>query len=515
MKQKSEVMQAVKQFAKEVGAPDAIVCDMASKQTSAEVKQFCNTIGTTLRALEEGTPWANKAELYIKLMKEAVHKDMRVANSPLPFWDYCLEHRVRIYNMMACDNLKIRGTNPHTATLGVEGNISNLCQYSWYDWYYYCDQIAKFPHNQEVLGCVLGPAHGEGNEMAQWVLKANGNVVPRHSLRPLQTTEIYSNSEKKIQLFDKLVYERHGDSINVVLLNMDRPVMEKYEDEDESARPIPDIEETVDANGHALNQLPAYDRLLNAEVQLQYDDHVTTGKVKCRALGPDGNMVGKYDNNPMLNSIMYEVEFADMTVKEYGANIIAENMLRQVDSEGFSLALMEGIVDFRCEELVAIPIGEKYIITKTGQKHLRKMTAGWDLLVCWKDESESWVKLSDMKESHPVEMAEFTKANGIQGEPAFCWWVPYTLRKRDTIMAAVGARIWKTTHKYGVEIPKDVHHAWELDKRNENTMWMDALAKEMFNAGIAFEVLEDKQSAPPGWSKVTGHLVWDVKMDFT
>ena len=76
-----------------------------------------------------------------------------------------------------------------------------------------------------------------------------------------------------------------------------------------------------------MNQLPAYDRLLNAEVQLQHDDRVTTGKVKHRALGPDGNMVGKYDNNPMLNSIMYEVEFADGTVKEYGANIIAENML--------------------------------------------------------------------------------------------------------------------------------------------------------------------------------------------
>ena len=158
---------------------------------------------------------------------------------------------------------------------------------------------------------------------------------------------------------------------------------------------------------------------------------------------------------------------------------------------------------------------EKYIIMKMGQRRLRKTTAGWDLLVHWKDESESWVKLSDMKESHPVEMAEFAKAKGIQGQPAFCWWVPYTLRKRDAIVAAVGARLRKPTHKYGVEIPKDVHHARELDKRNGNSMWMDTLAKEMFNVGIAFEVLEEKQSAPPGWSKVTGHFVWDVKMDFT
>ena len=79
---------------------------------------------------------------------------------------------------------------------------------------------------------------------------------------------------------------------------------------------------------------------------------------------------------------------------------------------------MEGLVDFRCDELVAVRMEEKYIIMKTGQKPLRKTMAQWDLLVYWKDESESWVKPSDMKESHPVDMAEFTKAKGIQGELA-------------------------------------------------------------------------------------------------
>ena len=42
-------------------------------------------IGTKLRALEEGTPWSNKAELYIKLMKEAVCNDMKEAHCPLHF----------------------------------------------------------------------------------------------------------------------------------------------------------------------------------------------------------------------------------------------------------------------------------------------------------------------------------------------------------------------------------------------------------------------------------------------
>ena len=40
MKWKSEVMQAVKQFAKEVGAPNAIVCDMASKKCWQRLNSF-------------------------------------------------------------------------------------------------------------------------------------------------------------------------------------------------------------------------------------------------------------------------------------------------------------------------------------------------------------------------------------------------------------------------------------------------------------------------------------------
>ena len=178
MRTKSEVLQAVKQFAKEIGAPDAIICDMSREQTSRSLRKFCGEIGTTLRVLEEGTPWANKAELYIGLIKEAVRKDMKDSNCPLAFWDYCAERRARINNMTAKDTFNLHGSNPHTVLTGDEGDISSLCQFGWYEWCYYCDHTEKFPFNKEVLGRILGPAKGEGNEMAQWVLKANGNVVP-------------------------------------------------------------------------------------------------------------------------------------------------------------------------------------------------------------------------------------------------------------------------------------------------------------------------------------------------
>ena len=63
MRRKSKVLQAIKQFAKEMGVPTSIIADMAGEQMSQEVRKFCYDIGTTLQALEEGTPWSNKAEL--------------------------------------------------------------------------------------------------------------------------------------------------------------------------------------------------------------------------------------------------------------------------------------------------------------------------------------------------------------------------------------------------------------------------------------------------------------------
>jgi hypothetical protein len=131
--------------------------------------------------------------------------------------------------------------------------------------------------------------------------------------------------------------------------------------------------------------------------------------------------------------------------------------------------MMEAIVDYRKDETVAVPKTDKYLTTTSGQQRMRKTTVGWKLLVKWADESESWIPLKDMKESHPIETAEFAKARSIADESAFAWWVPYTLRKRDIILSKINARIRKTTHKYGIEIPTSVDNAMEIDRSNNNT----------------------------------------------
>ena len=123
MKSKSEFPSDFCSFAKEIGVPHALIVDAAVKQTSKTVKKFCHEVGTTLRILEEHTQWANRAELYIGLFKEAIRKDMKASNSPLVLWDYCAEQRSLIHNLTVKSSFQLDGSNPHTATSGEEGSM--------------------------------------------------------------------------------------------------------------------------------------------------------------------------------------------------------------------------------------------------------------------------------------------------------------------------------------------------------------------------------------------------------
>ena len=159
--------------------PEAIIADYHKCNKSKEVKWFCHKIGTNLRILEGSTQWANKADLYVWLFKEAVRKDILYEKPPLLFWDYCAERRALIKNMTAKDLFQLRGQTPHFSTFGEEGDISNICQFGWFEWVYFWETTGKFPLPPNVLRRCLGPAKKEGNEMAQWVLKQNGRIVPR------------------------------------------------------------------------------------------------------------------------------------------------------------------------------------------------------------------------------------------------------------------------------------------------------------------------------------------------
>eukprot|EP00957_Ditylum_brightwellii_P052026 3946319-Ditylum_brightwellii.AAC.1 len=80
---------------------------------------------------------------------------------------------------------------------------------------------------------------------------------------------------------------------------------------------------------------------------------------------------------------------------------------------------MEGIINHDRDENNAVHMRDKYVKAYSNQRRLQKFTAGWKLQVLWKDKSESWVHHKDRKELHPIEVAEYARASGIDNKPAF------------------------------------------------------------------------------------------------
>jgi len=89
----------------------------------------------------------------------------------------------------------------------------------------------------------------------------------------------------------------------------------------------------------------------------------------------------------------------------------------------------------------------------------------------WKDGSTTWEALKDVKESYPVQLAEYATLHKISDEPAFAWWVPHVIKKRERIIAKVRSKHLKRTHKLGIRIPKTPEEAKHLDQENGNHLW--------------------------------------------
>jgi hypothetical protein len=255
------------------------------------------------------------------------------------------------------------------------------------------------------------------------------------------------------------------------------------------------------------------DTYLNMELALPREGgEIQFGRVVKRLRDKDGLPIGTANDNPILDSRLYEVEFQDGYKTSLAANAIAENLFAQIDDEGNRHVLFQEIIDHRVNGKQVLQ-QDAFITTRTGTKRRRETTIGWELLVQWKDQSTTWVTLKDMKEAYPVQSAEYAVQARIAEEPAFAWWAPHTLKKRNRIIARVKSKYWLRTHKFGIRIPKSVKEAREIDAENGNSYWWDAILKEMKNVRPAFEVWEGSEdSIPPGYQQIKCHLIFDVKM---
>lgn len=516
MKQKSEAVDTLSKFIHEVGIPHALHSDDAPELMQGKFRQLCKDYQIQTSYTEPYSPWQNRAEGGIRELKRLIHRKMIAKQVPQRLWDFCSKWACEVKNKTAGSIYALDDRTPYEATLGNTPDISSLVPFDFYDIIWYHEETVSFPEPTLKIGRWLGEASDFGQAMCYWILSEHAKPIVRSTVQliptdKLKTTEI----QAQVKSLNEVIAEKLGGPSEVDSIY-------KYELDKDPDVNIPDHITPEYVPVDFEKQMPeadewdseAYDKYIAAEVCLPKNGEEVLAKVVGRKRDHDGNPIGKANANPILDTRLYQVIFPDGETSEYSANVIAECLYSQVDSEGRQFLLLDELVDWKRTD-DAIEDEEILQVSHNGNLHKRRTTKGWKLCVKWKDGSTSWEPLKDLKEAYPVQVAEFAIQQGLQELPAFRWWVKDTLKRRDRIIKAVKTRYLKRTHKYGIQLPKSVEEAYELDRLSGTDYWHKAIVKEMTNNAIAFKFLEEGESAPPGSLWIPFHMIFDVKCDFT
>ncbi len=117
------------------------------------------------------------------------------------------------------------------------------------------------------------------------------------------------------------------------------------------------------------------DNYLSAELMLPKGGVLVKGRVTARKCDQDCNPVGCANDNPILDTRSYIINFDDGDQTELTANMIAESLYLQCDPDGNQYVLLEEIVDHQCLP-TAIRLSDQKNVSANGKTYLKRSTVG-------------------------------------------------------------------------------------------------------------------------------------------
>ena len=243
----------------------------------------------------------------------------------------------------ASNAANLDGKTPIGALLGEIPDISHLLDFGWYNWVWFRENAGLAVPQ---LGRFLGVADSASNIMSYYVLPESGIPVIAGTVQRMTYLEQQTDANKERM---KSFNSRITDKFKEAPLTVDSgeiPQLEDWEqlledDKDFAAEfnrlydnlDVPEADDTFDPD--------LFDTYLNMELNVDQGggEHPQFARVTKRLKDHRGNPIGTAHDNPILDTRMYEVEFADGQKQSLSANVIAENMFASVDEEGIQLRI--------------------------------------------------------------------------------------------------------------------------------------------------------------------------------
>ena len=514
MTSKKETIYSLDDFVHKAGIPENLQMDGDPNMPGWKIwNERRRTYRINPLVSEPYSPWQLLAEVDVRECKKSIKRFTHRAKSPVRLWNFLGPFACKLRCFAASDNPDLQGRSNYELVHGHTPEIGPYLEHEWYE-------VVEFLDSDGLnkLACWLGPAEYHGGGGVSWLITETGKPIARSTYWALTPNERIDRAEEIATLLhkidDKIGDGRTDDEVEAAVGNMFPDIAGLMHDdwtgEGDVAPVDPDLQRP-EADEYTPE---AFDQYLNARVMLNRNGDLITGTVTSRKRDHNGVPTGVANANPIMDSREYLVTYEDGSEEIYTANLIAESIYSQVNDAGQYELLLSEIIDHR-QDGRAIHVDDGHYTDRLGRKRPKRTTVGWSLLCEYKDGSQEWIRLADAKDSYPLQTAEYAKNNNLIHQPAFNWWVPLVLKKcKRYINKIKSKKRWRQSHKYGVQLPKTVDEALEIDRLTGTDFWKKALDKELKNVFQAFEFV-DSENVPIGYTQCNLMMVFDVKLDLT
>ena len=504
MKTESHSFRALQDFGRKVGLPKVIKTDNAATEVGTKWTNWCRDHCVDTKYTEPYSPWQNIAEQGIGNLGTMVRRCMRAFGAPISRHAWCQKWCADVRNILASRKLEWR--TPTEILTGDTPDISVFRFHFWQKIEYY-EPALKQPYDGWMPGRFLGIAWDSGDAMTFYVEPIRSGpgrraVLTRSTIRPytsssaLLSPSIPDSGEMKHET------QINHDEDNSDFGFHDSNIQNDNDTSSHLESSTPEKDEQPIQNNNTVNDESTQD---HAEHETIKPDDVINEKDQTGTIEETDDANEDHDDDTSL------LQEDDAILTEQLANIA------RGDEEDF---------EFNCI------IGHKW---ESGLLIFDvELTSGKNVDI----------PFHLLKKDRPIETAQYIKINVIEESRhgQHITWSNKILKQANRSMRRLSRyhnidrllrirkfkdiRVRRVSRnkrmenkvnriKFGIKVPNSVREALIFDNDNQNTLWSDAIKKEMTaldNAKV-FEYLPGHVKIPKHYQYAPLRVIFDIKQE--
>ena len=407
--------------------------------------------------------------------------------APENLWFLSQDYLTHVHSLSSSRQLNWK--IPEQVSRGGTPDISHIPMFYWFEPVLYLDPVSKFPETTERPGCFVGFADNVGDALTFKTLKKDMITVLHRSV--VRSAADANQRNKQVLLKSDV-----QDSLNLLDKNSSfafKTIHPKFK----SRKVHDDVSTRTRSKADYTNQ--------NVGSRTRTKMQSMCNSTVQNFLHPLHDAIlfqghGKFQNN--------DFQLGVLECKAYN-NVLMDSK-SQIDFDGLrqihelDMAENDSDMSWECSKVLE-HCEERGADRSTNHKSL----------VEWNDinKSQSWVNFF-------TPTISFARNNNFMYKMPFCHLIEYCKSKSSVDISGtqkVSAKPTSIKYKFGIQVPKGIKNAIELDKKNGNSLCQDAIKtdlKQLIDYQTSI-VLDSGEDILTGYQKIPNHMFLVVKYDLS